>query len=287
MRRSVLAAALVAGCLPRLGGEGWRTEELIVDGQRFAIVHGPGDADTAALVAEALREGLGRVRRFAALRAPVTVTIHASHEGLQGVVGTEDRPWLRAWARWGSIDLQSPHSWSGFADPERVRELVMHELTHCAMYQAAGSEWFWGVKGIPFWFAEGMAIAVAEPDRRRLGPREVAQFYATADEASRLRRAPGASLPGGDPLSRPEPLLTDRSDVAYGAARLAFEFLVDRYGDDRVRELLRRMDDGHRFEGVFGEVVGLEPEAFLSDFRRYLAWGGWERGAAGGASGAP
>jgi hypothetical protein len=59
---------------------------------------------------------------------------------------------------------------------------------------------------------------------------------------------------------------------------------VDRYGDDRVRELLRLMGDGHRFDGVFREVVGLSPEAFLSDFRRYLVWRGWERAATAAAA---
>lgn len=279
MRRHLWAAVLLAACLPRPGGQPRVAEALEIDGHRFEIVRGPGDDDTAALVADALREGLERVRRFAPLRAPVTVTIHATHDGLQGVAGTEDRDWLRAWARWDTIDVQSPHSWAGAVDPSRVRELVMHELTHCAMYQASGSEWFWGVKGIPFWFAEGMASAVAEPDRWRLSARDLAELYERADAASSRRRQPGAPIPGGDPLSHAETYLADRSDIAYGAARLAFDFLVERYGDERVRGVLRRMGDGRRFESSFREATGLEPEELLSDFRRYLAWGGWARRA--------
>ena len=42
-----------------------------------------------------------------------------------------------------------------------LNELLTHELTHCVMYQRAGTDLNWSLKGIPLWFREGMASVTA------------------------------------------------------------------------------------------------------------------------------
>lgn len=282
MPRALLAAALVLGataCAPRVPGrDRARLDALEVEGHRFYVQYQPEDAEAAALVAEAVREGVPRLARFVRLRVPVTITVHPTRESLEAVVG--GYYWLRAWAGWASIELLSPRAWgtpgiepAEAPEPARLRQLVLHELTHCAMFQATASDWTFDKKDVPTWFREGMASVLADEGPRRLGVRAVWSFYARAQG----RRSAGEPRSGGDPLSDPEPLLAEESELVYGTAHLAFEFLVRRYGDARVRDLVSRMGEGAFFATAFRKAVGIAPEAFEADFRRYVVWRGWER----------
>jgi hypothetical protein len=62
----------------------------------------------------------------------------------------------------------------------------------------------------------------------------------------------------------------------YDTAHLAFQFLLARYGEDRVRGLLHAMSEGHLFRAAFEAVMGIPVEAFEADFRRYIVWRGWK-----------
>jgi len=281
------AAACALGlssCAPRLGGDGARADTFEAGGHRFTVVYEPEDAEAAAEVVAAVQEGVGRVTRFASLRRPVTIAILPTHEALEEAARRDGLFWLRAWARYDRVDLQSPRSWPDGADPRRLRDLVVHELVHCALYQTSASDWTFDKKGIPEWFQEGMALVGAEEARVRPGVRELLAFYEEADRAGPPRRA-GEPVASGDPLAHPERLPMRQTDLVYGASRLAFQFLLDRYGEERVRAVPRRMGEGGTFgpgfDAAFREVVGLTPQAFLAEFRRYILWKGWEGRAKG------
>jgi hypothetical protein len=277
MRPAPLAAALAAlACAPRLSGDGLRAEPLEVDGWRLLVVHGPEDAADLPEVLAALREALPLATRFAGLRHPVTVTLHPTHESLEAAARADGLEWLRAWARYDTLELQAPRTWPDGAGPRRLRDLLAHELAHCAMYQSAGSEWFWRQKGIPDWFSEGLAVVSSGESRVHPGPRELWAFYAASDRVSGAARRAGDPAPGGDPLSSPDAFKVRDHELVYGAAESAFRFLVVRYGEARVRQVLTRMGEGGFFEGAFRGAIGLSPEAFLADFRRYLTWRGWD-----------
>jgi hypothetical protein len=38
------------------------------------------------------------------------------------------------------------------------------------------------------------------------------------------------------------------------------------------------MGDGHGFQVAFSTAIGISAEAFEAEFRRYVAWRGWETG---------
>ena len=276
----LLWAASACALRPR-SGEGGRITTVEAQGQRVEIQFQPEDAAAAALVAEGVREGLPRLARYARLRATVTISIRPTRESLEAVAG--GYYWLRAWAQYATIDLLSPRAWAWQGieaeppDAARVKQLVLHELTHCAMYQAAASEWTWNVKGIPAWFREGMASVLAGEGARRLPIREVWRALAREEPPPGGGwRPPGDPLPGGDPLSDPGPLYADESELVYGTAHQAFAFLVRRYGDERIRQVLARMGSGAFFAAAFREAIGLEPAAFEAEFRRYVLWRGWD-----------
>jgi hypothetical protein len=292
LRPHALALALALGasaaCAPRLGAGGGdgrpRVERFTTGGAAFRLVYLDEDAAIAEQLKEILADAVPRTRRWGELQTPVTITIHPSHEALEAAVQREGFEWLRAWARYASIDLQSPRTWS-FLGPgrEQVAELVLHELTHCVMYQSAASEWSWPYKGIPLWFREGLASVTAEQGHRRPGPEKVSRFYQGAlpavpgsgDGSGGRGAAPVRARPGGDPLTDPEPLYQDESELVYGTAHLAFDFLVRRYGEERVRAVLAHMARGEFFGPAFRKAIGLSPEEFEREFRRYLVWEGW------------
>ena len=283
MRALAALLALAAGCAHRPGQGPARLEEATVEGQVFRLQYWPGDEEAARQVRAALALAVPRVERWGRLGAPVLVTIHPSHEALEKAVKRERRPWLRAWARYASVDLQSPPTWGppdaflGSPSDEQVAELLAHELVHCAMYQAVGGEATWAQRDIPLWFREGLASVAAGQGHKRIGPEAIWRFYrdAASGEAGRTGIR-------GDPLAGPEsppeePRDRGEADLVYGTAHRAFQFLLDRYGQARVRAVLERMGRGQPFGEAFRAGIGVAPRAFVDDFRRYIALQGWRQ----------
>ena len=276
MLRVALAAALalLAACAPRAPGVAvaeTRMVDVDAGGARFRIVHGPDDAGAARLVAAALADAAPRAQRFGALAVPVTITLHPSHAALEGAASREGYPWLRAWARYATVELQSPRTFGLLgARRARVAELLAHELAHCAMWQRAGDAETWTYKGIPRWFTEGLASVAAGQEARHGDLATIARFY---DDAADRAGAPGGA--GADPLSDSEALVLGRAALVYGAAHHAFTFLVARYGDARVRDVLDGMGAGLGFPSAFRAAIGIDPAAFAAEFRRYVVWRGW------------
>jgi len=216
----LLLLALAAGCAPRLSGEaGPHREAVHVGAARVVLVSWPEDARAARQVARAVASALPRTARWGGLDAPVTITIHPTHAGLEAAARRPGYDWLRAWARHGTIDLQSPSTWG--------------------LFGAGDGE---------------------------------------AGRGAARGRAVGGQRSEGDPLADPEPLYLERQEVVYGASHHAFTFLVDRYGEARVRETLRRMQGGAVISRAFQESFGLGEAEFAADFRHYVLWQGWRAG---------
>lgn len=209
----------------------------------------------------AVAAAIPKLARWGGLRRDVRLRILPSHGALEREAGQSGVPWLRAWARQDTVLLQDPLTWEGGpASQLQLDELLLHELTHCVMYQQAAAGPGWQRKGIPVWFREGMASYTADQGYRR-------------GSLPRLQE----SFRHGDPLAgRPR---LDRADneAVYGAGHHAFAFFVRRYGEQAVRRLLQAMDAGDDFDRAFVRAVGLERRGFEREFRHYVAMEGWRR----------
>ena len=276
---AAVALVLTGACAPRAVTGGSRMEEFVTGTAKFRVVYSGEDRDAARDVRRALERAVPRVERWGGLRFPVTVTIHATHEALEAVVDRRGYEWLHAWARFESIDLQSPRTWTDRPSARELDALATHELTHCAMYQLAGGDMTWMYKEIPRWFSEGLATFTAGQGDRYAGLEDLHRFYT----APRAADAPGESAVAGalarrgDPVVDPDPLYQNQWWIVYGAGHRATEFLVARYGERRVLELLRAMGTGLRFPAAFRRVIGITDAEFAADFRRYVIWGGWRK----------
>jgi len=282
----LLAVAAFAGCAhvaPRDSQP--RVEEVRVGDARFLVQYWADDAASVRQVVAAVEHAAPRVARWGTLTSPVTFIINPSHEALESAVRREGYSWLRAWAQFATINMQSPRTWSLFGGSQRdVEELVTHELTHCVMYQSASTEFNWPYKGIPLWFREGLASVTADQGHRRGRVEDLWRYYEQSAPGSgdgvpgsRARVAFGAQGKEGDPIADPEPMYQEQSEIVYGAAHHAFQFLVDRYGEERVRGVLSSMAQGRTFSRAFEESIGISEPEFAADFRRYVVWQGWRR----------
>lgn len=260
----LLLALLLGACATPLKA---LTEQRTVETglAAFDLRYAEPDARTVERVEESLRRASVKLERWGELREPVKIRILPSHQLLEEAVDREGYDWLRAWARYDEIFLQSPRTWSLLgASQSEIDELMLHELTHSLMYQLAGTRSNWPRKRIPLWFREGMASYIAQQAYRWPTLEELARFF---------RRH--ALL---DPVGEPESLYQVESDMVYAAAHHAFSFLVRRYGEERIRALLQRMGEGTVFPTAFAEVMGVSAKSFEEDFKRYVRLRGFRGG---------
>ena len=215
-----------------------RSETVQVGRAIIELRHGGDDAQTVEQVKRVLPRAVAAAERWGSLDTPVTLTVHATHDGLEAAAQRQGRPWMRAWARHDAVDLQSPRTWSrGRASDDALGQILAHELTHCMLFHAAGPGW--EGHDIPVWFQEGMASV-------------------TADERHVRARA--------EALAAPESLVSSDSKLVYGTADRAFRFLLARHGENRVRLLLARLGEGRPFPDAFRDTMGVA----LADFERDL-----------------
>jgi hypothetical protein len=207
------------------------------------------DGDTVRDVATAAARALPALLRWGPLTRPVTVVVLPSHEALERQVHRPGYGWLRAWARYDVVYLQSPRTWGWFqGTPSQLAETLTHELTHCATFQATGGPDDWIGRDIPLWFREGMASWAADQGWRRWSRQRL---------ANALRERPKL-----DPLEEAEALYRDQPELVYSAAHWAFVYLWRRFGEAKVRELLGAMKGGAAFPVAFHRALGVS----LADF---------------------
>ncbi len=264
----VMASFLLAGCAttPMQGGGAGgysKTHEILAGTAHFRVHFGPADEDIVEPVLDALLTAAPRVAVWGAFERPIEIRIYPTHEELEIAVGRRNYPWLRAWARYDEILLRSPRTFDLFErGSANLIELFTHELTHCLMYQRSAPKELWQAvdRTIPIWFREGMASYTARQGHRRLSEARLAEWR---ERTSR------------DPLGEAKALYQGDPSIAYAAAHWAFAFLVERYGAQRIRDLMDTMREGRSFGEAFTLIIGMEPKVFEQEYLRYLDWGGW------------
>jgi hypothetical protein len=217
----------------------------------------PADQPELPELARDIEGALPRLQQWGGLRTATRVIVLPSHQALEARVHRQGYAWLRAWARYDVVYLQSPRTFTPSDDPQwSLQELLLHELSHCVMYQAAAEGSDWSEREIPLWFREGFASWTAG---------QVAQRWPLAQLRAYLR-ANAAS----DPLGQADRLYRDHEALVYSAAHWGFASLVQKFGQERVRALLAAMKEGRNFPSAF-EVTF---EVGLAQFEQELesAW---------------
>lgn len=247
-------------------------------GLLFQVVYTPADAPEVSRIRDGLLSAGPRLQRWGSFRQGVWIRVFPDHASLEEAVDRRGYPWLRAWAFGDQVLLQSPRSWSAAphaAVSAELDELLAHELTHALMYQLIRPEddppWTSDapLEEPPLWFREGMASVTAGQGHRRL----------SGDDLSRWLQA----HPGADLLHPPAELYRTEKEAVYGAAHRAFDLLVTRFGDQAVRDVLRGVRSGARFEDAFKAATGRRLAEFeQTAVRSHFAAAGAPASGAGG-----
>jgi len=254
----LLLAGLATGCVSPVANLREMQDLKTLAGQ-FSILSKEQESSANEAVEQAVEAATPKLLRWGGLKQPVKLKVLPDHAALERAVDKVGYPWLRAWARYDDVFVQSPRTWSFFGTTQAdVNETLLHELTHCVMYQQSGTATTWRRKEIPPWFREGMATYSASQGYRWPTLEDLAQYYSTH--------------PGVELLNAPQALYQTQSDVVYGAAHHAFTFLVSRYGEATVKQVMAHMAAGQVFPEAFTQAVGLAPAKFLEDFTHYVRW---------------
>ena len=233
-----------------------QTRVVTVDDSKVTLRWGDEDAETHAQVAKAIERALPELNRWGGLAAPVTLSLLPSHDALETVTGRYGYGWLRAWGQYDAVLLQSPRTWPSRPRESDVTEWLVHELTHCLLFQRSATAATWETKKIPLWFREGMATNTARQGYRFASLEDLATWQIAHPELD--------VFTDGEALSR------NAFDQVYGLSHHAVAFLLRRYGDEAVLGVMRAMREGDEFAAAFKRAVGITPDAFARELKNYL-----------------
>ena len=258
---SLFVVALFASCAGPLASL-TQGEPLTTSGGPVELRFQPSDQPDAARVEASVKRASAKFSHWGELKTPVLIWLMPDHEALERMVRRHEYAWLRAWAQYDTIYLQTPRTWMKAGEPDGdLDQLLVHEITHSVMYQRCARVDDWAKKDIPVWFREGMATWTAEQGYRFVTLEELARFIETRPE--------------GDPILAPDPLYKSKSEYVYSAAHHAFAFLVQRYGEPRIEALLDAMGTGTQFTAAFQQTIGITEPQFANEFHRYVVWRGF------------
>jgi len=244
-RLSLLSIALLLtaqGCtflLPPPTGKGM--ESFPLPGVPITIRYQPADRSTLPLIKESIMQALPRVPRWGRPIHPVTVIVCPDHDSLERAVQRHGYRWLKAWATEETIYLQSPRSWLVLSR-KRFLALVTHELTHVVHYQTAGLRASRSTKNDPLWFREGLASYTAGQGSRRYSRKTLRQKLRTH--------------PSFNPLSPTKKEIQKNQQLVYSAAHHLVTFLIEKFGEGKIRKLLRHIAEGNSFDQAFEKTYG-------------------------------
>ncbi|MDX1616250.1 MAG: peptidase MA family metallohydrolase, partial [Candidatus Promineifilaceae bacterium] len=205
------------------------------------------------LLLDAAVAGLDRLEDDIGIELEGTVQffIYASSEDMQqALLYVQDWAGGVAFADYNTILIGVPprlaESWG--------RRTVRHELAHLVLDQF-GLSCVGGSR--PTWLEDGLAeYAEGEPDEETEG------YLAQALEENAF--SPVRSLNGAFPAD------PDRAGLAYSQSYSLVNFLLDRYGAEAIRELLRRLADAEPYDAALEQVYGFNADGLERAWREAI-----------------
>ena len=137
---------------------------------------------------------------------------------------------------------------------EDLRHVVVHELVHAVMFDllyggsAASLLAQQSFFSVPLWFAEGMA-----------------EYYSLGLESTAEMVLRDGTIQGYLP-----PLEYSGGYTVYKQGQSAIAYLADRFGEERLRDLLQRIRSMRSFERAFQRALDMSPRRFDEQWREAL-----------------
>lgn len=147
------------------------------------------------------------------------------------------------------IAMASPRESGELSGPYNFASVLKHEFTHTVTLAATNNR-------IPHWFTEGLAV-YQEDSQRSFRWMQILAEAIRRDELFTLE-----SIDWG--FIRPKKQ-TDRQ-MAYAQSEWMCEYIVERFGYDRINEMLELYRSGKTQREVLDAVLNITPETFSNDF---------------------
>jgi len=153
-----------------------------------------------------------------------------------------------------TIILKSPRLTGNPPKTENLRSLIAHEISHILLHQSPFHE---GGMRIPRWFDEG--IAMFESKELRMGETMTLAFSVFTNSLL--------------PLSTLEiyfPSEEKKAHLAYLQSFSTISYILEVYGEEGLRELLKNLTESGDFEEAIRKGLGITPEGFEKEWLTYL-----------------
>ena len=213
--------------------------DQVSDGVITVWYHGPVQSRAEAIL-DAIQETLGIMGPLlgAGVDEPISVTMYNNWPEMRPAL-----PPSSATLRRELVTEGQAHSEDGvllvLGGAQRARGVAAHEVTHILVFRAGE-----GVLGsVPSWLNEGLA------EYGNIDPGESYTYalrYAIATD-NLLPITAMTSQPGN-----PEDVI-----IFYGQARSIVRFMVDEYGEEKMRELMATLKGGMNIRNAVPEVYGV------------------------------
>lgn len=225
--------------------------------EHFLIRMAPSESPVIApLVAELLERAYAQLSERYQFRpeGPIIVELFPNHEDF--AVKTVGLPGLGAlgacFGRVIAMDSPSARPRGSF----NWASTAWHEFVHVITLQATAYR-------IPRWLSEGISVYEERRARPGWGHQWTLEFVRAFGEG---RFVPVRHLEASF-LRPPSP---EALSLAYFQASLVVEFLVDRFGFERLRQMLALYRQGERTDGVFQKALGATVEELDRLFREHV-----------------
>lgn len=210
-----------------------------------------GSKSFAAELMSAAQQALVRLAQStgAALKKPVKIYIYANSRDLQGAM-IFPQEWTGgvAFTEFGVIAIgidTSNLSWG--------KRSIAHELTHLTVHQMTFNPYL----ELPTWLEEGLAMY-------NEGPLE-------ANFVNVLKSARDSNaLISVRSLSSPFSAYALQSYLSYAQSYSLVEFLVTKYGQGKMLELLTTFSQGSSYDGALMKVYGFDMDGLNALWREYI-----------------
>ncbi len=210
-----------------------------------------GDASFAQELMAAAHQALDRlaVDTGARLEKPVRFYIYASTRDLQGAM-IFPQEWTGgvAFTRFSIIVI-------GVAPANLAwgKKAIAHELSHLVIHQMTLNPY----GGLPNWLDEGLAM--------------YAEGLPSPEYTSRLQRAVAEdSLISVRSLSSPFSAYTEEASLSYAQSYSLVEFLIRKYGQAKMLELLNTFRQGSSYDGALEKVYGFDMDGLDALWQDYV-----------------
>lgn len=184
------------------------------------------------------------------LQRRTRLVFYADGDRMRADMGRGTRPWVGgvAAARFNLIVLYaSEFEWGR----STLAATIAHELTHIAIEHAIGEP----PRAIPTWLHEGLATVVESAVAERFSYEDIVNAAFEADRLISLR-----GLTGSFPVQSGGALL------AYAQSNSFVKFIIDRWGESAITEILDAYRQGASHERALRQVVGLGLNALEAEW---------------------